>query len=86
MFGYLVVSSLGPRAMFSECLSDLGLGLGGLYLENIDLDSSDNCFTLIGCFAMLFLLSVSGGYHCRKRWSGMVGFLFRLSFMLFWDV
>ena len=40
------------RAMFSGCLSDLGLGLGGLYLENIDLDSSDNCFTLIVCFAM----------------------------------
>ena len=46
MFGCLVVSSLGPRAMFSECLSDLGLGLGGLYLENIDLDSSDNYFAL----------------------------------------
>ena len=29
------------RAMFSECLSDLGLGLGGLYLENTDLDSSE---------------------------------------------
>ena len=58
--------------MFSGCLSDLGLGLGGLYLENIDLDSSDNCFTLIVCFAMFVLLSVSGGYHCRKRWSGMI--------------
>ena len=33
------------RAVFSGCLSDLGLGLGGLYLENIDLDSSDNYFT-----------------------------------------
>ena len=32
-------------AVFSGCLSDLGLGLGGLYLENIDLDSSDNYFT-----------------------------------------
>ena len=53
MFGCLVVSSLGSRAMFSECLSDLGLGLGGLYLENIDLDSSDNCFSLIVCFVMV---------------------------------
>ena len=41
------------RAVFSECLSDLGLGLGGLYLENIDLDSSDNYFTLNVCFVML---------------------------------
>ena len=40
------------RAVFSGCLSDLGLGLGGLYLENIDLDSSDYCFTLIICFAI----------------------------------
>ena len=64
------------RAMFCGRLSDLGLGLGGLYLENIDLDSSDNFFTLIVCFAMFVLLSVSGGYHCRKRWSGMFGFLF----------
>ena len=55
MFGCLVVSSLGSRAMFLGCLSDLGLGLGGLYLENIDLDSSDNCFTLIDCFAMFIL-------------------------------
>ena len=46
MFGCLVVSSLGSRAMFSECLSDLGLGLGGLYLENADFDSSDNYFAL----------------------------------------
>ena len=53
MFGCLVVSSLGPRAMFSECLSDLGLGLGGLYLENIDLDSSDNYFTFNVFFVML---------------------------------
>ena len=41
------------RAVFSGCLSDLGLGLGGLYLENIDLDSSDNYFTLNVCFVML---------------------------------
>lgn len=40
------------RAMFCGCLSDLGLGLGGLCLENIDLDSSDNCFTLNVFFAM----------------------------------
>ena len=40
------------RAVFSGCLSDLGLGLGGLCMENIDLDSSDNCFTLNVCFAM----------------------------------
>ena len=39
-------------AVFSGCLSDLGLGLGGLYLENIDLDSSDNYFTLIACCVM----------------------------------
>ena len=41
------------RAVFSGCLSDLGLGLGGLYLENIALDSSDYCFTLIICYVML---------------------------------
>ena len=41
------------RAVFSGCLSDLGLGLGGLYLENIDLDSSDYCFTPIVCHVML---------------------------------
>ena len=41
------------RAMFCGCLSDLGLGLGGLYLENIDLDSSDNYFTLNVRFVML---------------------------------
>ena len=82
----LVVSSLGPRAMFSECLSDLGLGLGGLYLENIDLDSSDSRFTLIVCFYYACSASVSGGYHCRKRWSGMVVFLFLLPFILFWYV
>ena len=29
------------RKMFSGCLSDLGLGLGGLYLENVYLGSSD---------------------------------------------
>ena len=41
------------RAVFSGCLSDLGLGLGGLYLENIVLDSSDYCFTLLICYVML---------------------------------
>ena len=41
------------RAAFSGCLSDLGLGLGGLYLENIVLDSSDYCFILITCYAMI---------------------------------
>ena len=29
------------RKIFSGCLSDLGLGLGGLYLENVYLGSSD---------------------------------------------
>lgn len=54
------------RAMFCWCLSDLGLGLGGLYLENIDLDSSDNCFTLMVCFATLFLLSGSGAITVER--------------------
>ena len=53
MFGCLVVSSLGPRAMFSGCLSDLGLGLGGLYLENIALDSSDYCLSAVLCLLLL---------------------------------
>ena len=33
-------------AVFSGCLSDLGLGLGGLHLENTDLDLSDIYFAL----------------------------------------
>ncbi len=74
------------RAVFSGCLSDLGLGLGGLYLENIDLDSSDYCFTLIVYFAML-LLSVSLGAITVERggvgWLGSYSFL---SLMLFWYV
>ena len=41
------------RAVFSGRLSDLGLGLGGLYLENIVLDSSGICFTLISYVVML---------------------------------
>ena len=41
------------RAVFSGCLSDLGLGLGGLYLENIVLDSSGIRFTLIVYVVML---------------------------------
>ena len=54
MFGCLVVSSFGLKSgVFFGCLSDLGLGLGGLYLENIDLDSSDDCFILIVCFVMV---------------------------------
>ena len=46
MFGCLVVLSFGSGAMFSGCLSDLGLGLGGLHLENTDLDLSDIYFAL----------------------------------------
>ena len=52
MFGRLVVSSFGLKSGVFWVLTDLGLGLGGLYLENIDLDSSDYCFTLITCYVM----------------------------------
>ena len=53
MFGCLVVSSFGLKSDVSGCLSDLGLGLGGLYLENIVLDSRGIRFTLIVYVVML---------------------------------
>ena len=86
MFGCLVVSSFGSRAMFSGCLSDLGLGLGGLCLENIDLDPSDNFFTLIVCFAMSFLLCGSGAITVERSGVGWLGSFSFLPFMLFWYV
>ena len=73
------------RAMFCGCLSDLGLGLGGLYLENIDLDPSDNYFNCLLCYACFCLVCL--GAITEER--GGVGWLSSysfLSFMLFWYV
>ena len=75
------------RAVFSGCLSDLGLGLGGLYLENIDLDSSGYCFTLVICLLYLLLLSVCLGAITVERggvgWFGSYSFYPLCSFGMF---
>ena len=70
--------------MFSGYLSDLGLGLGGLYLENIALDSSDYCFTLIICYVMLTSpWCVSGAITVERGgvgWFGSYSFISLCSF------
>lgn len=61
------------RAVFSGCLSDLGLGLGGLYLENIVLDSSGYCFTLFAMLCLLLLSVCLGAITVRcGEWDGLV--------------
>ena len=69
------------RAMFSGCLFDLGLGLGGLYLENTDLDSSDNCFILKCLLCYVYFCLVCLGAITVER--GGVGGLDSYSFFLY---
>ena len=76
------------RAVFSGYLSDLGLGLGGLYSENVVLDSSGYCFTFncLPCYACFSLVCVSGAITVENDgvgWFGSYSFYPLCSFGMF---